>query len=155
MSDGHLYAGDKVRKWQSKKYFLVSENVLNEQVFLNLYDAECYCQKYGYNPDVCIKSGDPEVWRHCREIAMLKARVLKEQAEILHGMLQEQYKETERLAELRDRHEAMNKRNFEREMDQENVIKSISKGSGLYAAYKNVRERAWYYEQIAIYARKP
>lgn len=42
LSDGHLYSGDKVRKLQAKHYFLIDTGA-GEKVFLNLYDAECYC----------------------------------------------------------------------------------------------------------------
>lgn len=155
MSDGHLYAGSKVRQWQYKKYFLVSENLLDEQVFLNLYDAENYCQKHGYNPDESIKSGDREVWIRCREIAGRKSQILKEQADILYKMVQKNYVETQRLAEIRNKHEAENKRNFDREWDQEKVSESVAKGSGMYEAYKAVWNRYWYYEQILLFATKP
>lgn len=155
MSDGHLYAGSKIAKYQYNRYFLVSENILDEQVFFKLHDAENYCQKMGYNPDECIKTADPEVWRRCIEIARIKSAALEEQATILYEMVQACYKETERLAKLRDAHEATNKRNFDRELDQKNVVKSISKGSGLYEAYKKVKDRAWYYKQILLFAKKP
>ena len=154
MSDGHLYAGDKVRKWQYKGYFLVIGDLLDEEVFSKLSDAENYCQRKGYDPDECIKSGDPEVLSRVQEIAGWKAKILEEQADILHSMLQKRYEETERLARVRDKNEAEYKRNLYREMDQENVIKSINIGSGLYEAYKNVSDRAFYYKML-LYVKKP
>lgn len=152
-SDGHLYAGAKVRQFQNKHYFLVSS--ADRPVFLKIFDAEKYCQEHGYDPDEYIKSGDPEIWRECINTAIIKSRALKEQADILNKLLQATYKETERLAEIRDRNEAGNRRNFDRALDRENVMKSVAKGEGLYQAYKNVRERYWYYEQIVMFAKKP
>lgn len=153
MSDGHLYSGDKVRKFQAKKYFLIDQPDTGEQVFLNLYDAENFCQKHGYNPDECILSGDPEIYQRAVNLARVKANVLKEQSDILNDLWEKSKEEIDRLVNVRDQHEKTNKRNFERELDQENVIKAISKSSGIYEAYKNVRDRYWYFEQIVMYAK--
>jgi hypothetical protein len=151
-SEGHLYAGDKITRLQYKGYFLVVGSLLDVEVFGRLSDAESYCQEKGYNPDECIKTGDPEVLRQAKEIAGWKVRVLEEQAEILHEMLHKQYAETDRLAKLRDEHERVakcnHKRNWDREIDQENVIKSIATGGGLYEAWKSVFDRCMYYRQI-------
>lgn len=155
-SDGHLYSGERLRKLcGSKKYFLIEENVIDPQVFLSLYDAECYCMEHGYNPDEVIKSADPEVWERCMNIAREKSRTLKEQADRLNKLLEAQRKELEKLVEIRDRAEKENKRNFEREINQENVIKAIAKSEGLYEAYKDTHDRYWYYEQIVLFAKQP
>lgn len=152
MSDGHLYSGDRVRKFQSKRYFLIDQPDTGEQVFLNLYDAENFCQKHGYNPGECIKSGDPEIYQRAISLAMTKANVLGEQADILKALWEKSREEVDRLAKVRDQHEKSDKRNFDRDLDQDNVIKAISKSSGIYEAYKNVNDRYWYYEQIVLFA---
>ena len=75
LSDGHLYSGDKVRKLQAKHYFLIDTGA-GEKVFLNLYDAECYCMDHQLNPDEVIKSGDPETWLRAVKLAQVKAITL-------------------------------------------------------------------------------
>ena len=88
LSDGHLYSGDKVRKLQAKHYFLIDTGA-GEKVFLNLYDAECYCMDHQLNPDEVIKSGDPETWLRAVKLAQVKAITLKEQGERLKKLMDE------------------------------------------------------------------
>lgn len=64
-------------------------------------------------------------------------------------------REIDRLVAIRDRHEGTQKRNFDREFDAEQVIKAISKRSGLYEAYKDTNDRYFYYQQIVLMAKKP
>lgn len=153
-SDGHLYSGDKLRKLQYKHYFLI-EMGAGEKIFLNLYDAECYCMEHNLDPDEVIKSGDPEIWFRVIKLAQTNAFVLKEQAERLHKLMDEADREIDRLVVIRDRHEETQKRNFDREFDAEQVIKAISKRSGLYEAYKDTNNRYFYYQQIVLMAKKP
>lgn len=152
MSDGHLYSGSKVMKWQYKGYFLV--DVASPQVFRKLHEAENYCQRNELNPDEFIKSGDLETLQRVHEIARWKYASLNEEAERLHQMLEKARAETDRLVAVRDQHEKENKRNFDRELDQEYVVKSISKAEGIYEAWKDVHERAFDY-QMLLYIKKP
>ena len=153
-SDGHLYSGDKLRKLQYKHYFLI-EMGAGEKIFLNLYDAECYCMEHNLDPDEVIKSGDPEIWLRVIKLAQTNAFVLKEQAERLHKLMDEADRKIDRLVVIRDRHEETQLRNFDREFDAEQVIKAISKRSGLYEAYKDTNDRYFYYQQIVLMAKKP
>ena len=115
LSDGHLYSGDKVRKLQAKHYFLIDTGA-GEKVFLNLYDAECYCMDHQLNPDEVIKSGDPETWLRAVKLAQVKAITLKEQGERLKKLMDEADREIDRLVIIRDKHEETQLRNFDREM---------------------------------------
>lgn len=153
-SDGHLYSGDRLRKLQAKKYFLIDTGA-GEQVFLSLYDAECYCMEHKLDPDEVVKSGDPETWLRALNLAKTKAAILKEQAERINKLMEKADQELDRLVAIRDKHENTQKRNFDREFDAEQVIKAISKRSGLYEAYRDTSERAFYYEQILMMARHP
>lgn len=154
LSDGHLYSGDKVRKLQAKHYFLIDTGA-GEKVFLNLYDAECYCMDHQLNPDEVIKSGDPETWLRAVKLAQVKAITLKEQGERLKKLMDEADREIDRLVAVRDRHEETQKRNFDREFDVEQVRSAVAKRSGIYEAYKDTNDRYFYYQQIVMLARKP
>lgn len=153
-SDGHLYSGDKVRKLQAKHYFLIDTGA-GEKVFLNLYDAECYCMDHKLNPDEVIKSGDPETWLRAVKLAQVKAITLKEQGERLKKLMDEADREIDRLVAVRDRHEETQKRNFDREFDAEQVRNAVAKRSGIYEAYKDTNDRYFYYQRIVMLARKP
>lgn len=153
-SDGHLYSGDRLRKLHTKKYFLIDTGA-GEQVFLSLYDAECYCMEHKLDPDEVVKSGDPETWLRAINLAKTKAAILKEQAERINKLMEKADQELDRLVAIRDKHESTQKRNYDREFDAEQVIKAVSKRSGLYEAYRDTSERAFYYEQIVMMARQP
>ena len=153
-SDGHLYSGDKVRKLQAKHYFLIDTGA-GEKVFLNLYDAECYCMDHKLNPDEVIKSGDPETWLRAVKLAQVKAITLKEKGERLKKLMDEADREIDRLVAVRDRHEETQKRNFDREFDAEQVRNAVAKRSGIYEAYKDTNDRYFYYQRIVMLARKP